>query len=85
MSMCNQYGFQSETTNNIRVFGPTTKTAAKERDRSGMRIPTRRLQQQKGAPEGLPEVTNSIGVFRTMTSKTAAKERDRSEKESNGH
>ena len=50
-----------------------------------MRIPTRRIQQEKGAPEGLPEVTNSIGVFRTMTSKTAAKERDRLEKESNGH
>ena len=49
-----------------------------------MRIPTR-LQQQKGAPEGLPEATNSIGVCRTMTSKTAAKERDRLEKESNGH
>ena len=41
-----------------------------------MRIPTRRLKQEKGAPEGLPEATNSIGVFRIMTSKTAAKERD---------
>ena len=41
---------------------------------------------RRGSARGLtqPEVTNSIGVFRTMTSKTAAKERDQPETESNG-
>ena len=29
-SMCNQYESQSETTNNIGTFRPTTKTAAKD-------------------------------------------------------
>jgi len=85
MSTCNQYESQSETTNDIKAFGPTTKTAAKERDRSETRIPTRRkITTAEGVPEGLVEATNSIGVFRTTRSKTAAKERDRSEMESTG-
>ena len=64
------------------TFGPT-KTAAKERDQLGMRIPTRRLQQEKEHQRTYhAEATNSTG---TMTSKTAARERYRLEKESNGH
>jgi len=55
----------------------TTKTVAKERDRLGTRISAKRKTvKAEGEPEGLPEATNCIGVFRTMTSKTAAKERD---------
>jgi len=45
----------------------------------GMRISIKRKTTTAGEPEGLPEATNSIGVFRTMTSKTAAKERDQLE------
>ena len=42
-----------------------------------MRISTKRkTTTAEGETEGLPEATNSIGVFRTMTSKTAAKERE---------
>ena len=49
----------------------------------GTRISAKRkTATAEGEPEGLPEATNSIGVFRTMTSKTAAKERDQSETES---
>jgi len=83
--MCNQYESQSETTNDTGAFGPTTKTAAKKRDQSETRIPTRRKTTTvEGVPGGLVEATNSTGVFRTTTSKTAAKERDRSEMESTG-
>ena len=60
------------------------KTAAKERDRLGTRIPvTSKTTTAEGPPEGLPEAINSIGVFRTTRSKTAAKERDQSTTESN--
>ena len=38
----------------------------------------------RGAPEGLPEVTNGIRVLRTMAELTAAEERDRQEVFSNG-
>ena len=49
----------------------------------GMRISAKRKTAiAEGEPEGLPEATNSIEVFRTMKSKTAAKERDQSETES---
>ena len=49
----------------------------------GTRISAKRkTATAEGEPEGLPEATNSIGMFRTMTSKTAAKERDQSETES---
>jgi len=77
------YESQSETTNNIRAFGPLKQTAAKERDQPGTRISTKRkTTTAEGEPQGLPEVTNSIGVFRAMTSKNAAKERDQLEMES---
>jgi len=83
MSTYNQYESQSETTNDIRAFGPTTKTTAKERDRSGTRISAKRKTTTvEGEPEGLPEAKSSIGVFRTMTSKIAAIERDQLETES---
>ena len=69
-----------QTTNYIGAFGPTTKTAAKERDRSGMRISTKRkTTTTEGETKGLPEATDSTGAFRTVTSKTAAKERDQLE------
>jgi len=46
------------------------------RDRSKIRISARRkTTTAEGAPKGLPEATNSIGVFRITTNKTAAKER----------
>ena len=54
MSTCNQYESQSETTNDIGALGPTTNTAAKEKDRSGMRILAgRKTTTAEGAPEGL--------------------------------
>ena len=54
MSTYNQYESQSETTNKIRAFGPTTKAAAKERDQLGTRISARRKTTiAEGAPEGL--------------------------------
>jgi len=51
-------------------------------DRSKIRISARRkTTTAEGVPEGLPEATNSIGVFRITTNKTAAKEREQLESE----
>ena len=48
-----------------------------------MRISAKRkTTTAEGETEGLPEATNSIGVFRTMASKIAAKEREQSKMES---
>ena len=37
MLLCNQYESQLEITNDTGAFGPTTKTAAMEKDRSGQK------------------------------------------------
>ena len=53
----------------------TTSEHSDQQQRLQQRIPTRRKTiSAEGAPDGSQKATNSIGVFRTMTSKTAAKE-----------